>query len=72
MDGQINSALCFLSVDNGGCLLSLMEDVMTQMHEKHLEAKEAKLSSLLFDPIEEIPKILYQEIDGEMIKEVTP
>mgnify|MGYP001800405563 CR=1 FL=1 len=55
MDGQINSALCFLSVDNGGCLLSLMEDVMTQMHEKHPHAMAAKPRSLFFHPIPEIP-----------------
>ena len=42
---------------------------MTQLNEKHPTAKEAKLGSLLFGPVEDVPEILYQEIDGEMIKE---
>ena len=69
MEGQINSALRFLSEDGGRGVLPLTDDVMTQLNEKHPTAKEAKLGSLLFGPVEDVPEIIYQEIDGEMIKE---
>ena len=69
MEGPINSALRFLRDDGGGCVLPLTYDIMTQLHDKHPAAKKAKLGSLLFGPMENIPDILYQEKDGEMIKE---
>ena len=69
MEGRINSAIRFLSDVYGGGVLPLKGDVMTQLHNKHPAAKEAKLGSLLFGPVENIPDILYQEIDGERIKE---
>ncbi|CAB4033444.1 Hypothetical predicted protein, partial [Paramuricea clavata] len=40
-----------------------------QLQEKHPEAQEAKLGSLLFGPFEEVHDSLYQQIDGEMIHE---
>ena len=69
MEGQINSAVRFLSEDGGRGVLPLTDDVMTQLNEKHPTAEEAKVGSLLFDPVEDVPKLLYYEIDGEMIKE---
>ena len=69
LEGQINSALRFLSEDGGRGVLPLTDDVMTQLNEKHPTAKEAKLGSLFFGPVEDVPEIIYQEIDGEMIKE---
>ena len=68
MEGQINSAVGFLSEDGGRGVLPLTDDVMTQLNEKHPTAKEAKVGSLLFGTVEDVPKILYYEIDGEMIK----
>ena len=38
MQGQINSALSYLSNNNCGGVLSLTDDVMRQLHEKHPEA----------------------------------
>ena len=69
MEGKINPALCFLSEAGGRGVLPLTDDVMTQLNKKHPTAKEAKLGSLLFGPVEGVPDIIYQEIDGEMIKE---
>ena len=69
LEGQVNSALRFLSEDGGRGVLPLTDDVMTQLNEKHPTAKEAKLGSLFFGPVEDVPEIIYQEIDGEMIKE---
>ena len=69
MKGQINSALRFLSEDGGRGVVPLTDDVMTQLNKKHPTAKKAKLGSLLFGPVEDVPAIIYQEIDGEMIKE---
>ena len=59
-----------MSKDDDGGVLPLTDDVMTQLHDKHPAAKEAKLGSLLFDPVENIPDIfIYHERDGKMVKE---
>ena len=50
MEGQINSALRYLTDDGCGGVLSLNDDVMKQLHEKHLKAQPAKLGLLLFWP----------------------
>ena len=69
MEGQINSALRFLSEAESGGVLPLTEDVMRQLREKHSEAQKASLGALLFGPVEEIPDSAYQQINGEMIRE---
>ena len=69
MEGQINSALRFLSEAESGGVLPLTEDVRRQLREKHPEAQKASLGALLFGPVEEIPDSAYQQINGEMIRE---
>ena len=69
MEGQINSALRYLSENECGGVLPLTVDVMGQLKDKHPEAQEAKLGSLLFGPVEEVHDSLYQQIDGDMIRE---
>ena len=69
MEGQINSALRYLSKDDRGEVLPLTEDVVKQLREKRPEAQRAKLGSLLFGPVEEIPDLVYQEINGELVRE---
>ena len=51
MQGQINSALRYLSEDNCRGVLPLTDDVMRQLHQKHPEAQDAKLGSILFGPV---------------------
>ena len=70
MEGQINSALRYLSEDDSGGVLPLTDDVVRQLREKHPDAQRAKLGSLLFGPVEDIPHSLYQEINGELVREV--
>ena len=50
-------------------MLPLTVDVMGQLKDKHPEKQEAKLGSLLFGPVEEVHDSLYQQIDGDMIRE---
>ena len=69
MRGEIHSAIRYLCEDNGGGILPLNDDVMSQLKEKHPDAQEAHLGSLLFGPIEDIPDVIFQEIDGEMVRE---
>ena len=69
MEGQINSALHFLSEAESGGVLPLTEDVMRQLREKHAEAQKASLGALLFGPVEDIPDSAYQQINGEMLRE---
>ena len=42
---------------------------MEQFADKYPEAQQAKLGSVLFGPVEDILAILYQQINGEMVRE---
>ena len=42
---------------------------MRQLKEKHPDVQRAKLGSLLFGPVEDIPDSVYQEINGELVRE---
>ena len=59
MEGQINSALCYLSEKESGGVLTLTYNVMKQLRNKHPEAQEAKLGMLLFGPVQDTPDIIY-------------
>ena len=43
---------------------------MDQLADKHPEAQRAKVGSVLFGPVEDVPAILYQQMNGEMVREV--
>ena len=69
LEGQINSALRFLSESSSGGVLALTE-VMTQLKQKHPSPQPAKLGSLIFGPIDnEIPESVYLEINGDMVRQ---
>ena len=69
MEGHINSALLYLSENDSGGVLPLTDDVVRQLKEKHPDAQRAKLRSLLFGPVEDIPDSVYQGINGELVRE---
>ena len=69
MEGQIKSAMRFLDKDGNHRVLSLTEEIMNQLRQKHPEAQEATLRALLFGPIEEIPDAIFCKINGEMVRE---
>ena len=70
MSGQINSALRYLSENNGGgSVLLLSDDIMAQLKEKHPSPQEARLGSLLFGPVDDVPDSIYQHINGEMVRD---
>ena len=71
MTGQVNSALQYLSDDQGGGILPLSDDVMEQLKEKHPEPQGFQLGSPLFGPIKDISHTLYYEIDGDMVRDAT-
>ena len=68
MKGQINSALRYLNEDDSGAVLSLTDDVVKQLREKHPDAQRAKLGSLLFGPVEDILDSVYEGIKGELVR----
>ena len=68
MEGQIDSDLSYLSEEDYGGALLLSEQVM-ELADKHPKAQQAKLGSVLFGPVEDVPAILYQKINGEMAQE---
>ena len=67
MEGQINSAMCFLNDDISGDVLPLTDDGMLQLQERHPEVQQAILKVLLHGPVQDIPDSLFLEINGEMI-----
>ena len=69
MEGQIKLAMRFLDKDGNHGVLSLTEEIMNQLRQKHPEAQEATLGALLFGPIEEIPDTIFRKINGEMVRE---
>lgn len=70
LDGQINSALRFLSETSNNGVLKLTDEVMTQLKRKHPNPQPAKLGSLLFGPIDDdYPDSIYCNIDGEMVRQ---
>ena len=69
MTGQVNSALRYLSDDQGGGILPLSDDVMEQFKEKHPEPQGGQLGSLLFGRIDDVPHNLYYEINGDMARD---
>ena len=69
MEGQINSAVRFLSDDICGGVLPLTDDVMLQLCQKHPEAQEAKFATLLHGALQEILESLYFGINREMVRD---
>ena len=70
LEGQINSALRFLSESSSGGVLALTDKVMTQLKQKRPNPQPAKLGSLIFGPIDdEIPESVYSEINGDMVRQ---
>ena len=60
LEGQINSALRFLSESSSGGVLPLTDEVMAQLQLKHPNPQPAKWGSLLFGPIDdEFPESIY-------------
>ena len=70
LEGQINSALRFLSETSTGDVLELTDDGMAQLKEKHSNLQPTTLGSLIFQPIDDdIPESVYSEINGEMVRQ---
>ena len=60
LEGQINSALRFLSETSSGGVVSLTDEVMSQLKQKHPNPQSAKLDSLLLGPIDDqYPESVY-------------
>ena len=56
LEGQINSALRFLSETTSGGVLPLTDEVMSQLKQKHPNPQPEQLSSFLFGPmVDEFP-----------------
>ena len=67
MEEKINFALRYLTDAGYWGVLSLTDDVMKQVYDKHPKSQPAKLGSLLFGPVEGESAV--NEITGEMITE---
>ena len=69
MEGQIKSAIRFLDRDGNHGVLSLTEEIINQLRQKHPEVQEATLAALLFGPVEAILDTIFRKINGEMVRE---
>ena len=57
-----------MSDENGGGVLPLTGDVMKQLREKHPEAQEAQLGTLVFGSTEQVPDSIFQQINKETVR----
>ena len=69
MSGQINWTLRYLSENDGGGILPVTDDVMAQLRDKHPSPQEDCLGSLLYGSVENVPDTIFQQINGEMVRE---
>ena len=58
----------FLDKDGNHRVLSLTEEIMNQLRQKHPEAQKATLEAF-FGPIDTIPDTIFCKINGEMVRE---
>ena len=63
IEGQINSAMRFLSRDISGGVLPLTDHVMLQLREKHQKTQPAKLKVLFRRPVQDIPDYFLQQME---------
>ena len=66
-EGKINPALKMLTKDYENGVLQLDENVLKNLKSKHPAPAEIKQDSLLFGPINQLPKSYFDEIDEIMI-----
>ena len=69
MSGQINSTLRYLSENDGGGVLPVTDHVMAQLRDKHPSPQEHRLGSLLYGSVENVPDTIFQQINGEMVRD---
>ena len=58
-----------MSDENRGGVIPLTHDVMKQLREKHPERQESQLGIPVFISTEQVPDSIYQQINGEMVRE---
>ena len=68
MDSQINSAVRFLTENGNNGILPLNTDVIQELNAKYLEAKDPSDEALLYGPIDDAPSLIFQQLNGEMIR----
>ena len=57
-----------MNEEDCGGVIPLSKQIMEQLADKHPEAQQANLGSVLFRSMEDVPAILYQQINGEMAR----
>ena len=68
MDGQINSAVRFLTENGNNGILPLNTEVIQELKAKHPEAKDPSDEALLYGPIDDVPSVIFHQLNGEMIR----
>ena len=69
MSGQINSTLRYLSENDWGGVLPLTDDAIAQLRDKHPSPQGARLGSLLYGSVENVPDSICQQINKEMVQD---
>ena len=67
MEGKVNAALKFLDTETSKGILSLSDEVLKELTEKHPEAAPICDETLLFGPIDYIPSSIFDSINEESI-----
>ena len=56
----------FLNENGNNGILPLNADVTQELKAKHPEAKDPSDEALLYGPIDDVPSLIYHELNGEM------
>ena len=67
MEGKISAALKFLDKESSSGVLTLSNDVTQELNEKHPKAAPVSDNSLLYGPIDYIPKCIFDSIDEMLV-----
>ena len=67
MEGKISAALNFLEMETSKGILSMTDDILEELKEKHLHAATTQEDNLLFGAIDYIPPSIFDSINEDMV-----
>ena len=67
LQGKVNAALRYLDENGNSGVLSLTQEVLQELREKHPKPAKVQPHTLLMGPIDEVSPALFDQIDEEMI-----
>ena len=67
LQGKVNAALKFLSNESGGGVHKVTDNIMNELLNKHPKPAPVEEGSLLFGPVNHVPRNYFDEVDEQSI-----